>query len=118
MQRSSNNLSIDFKLSYPRIIVFTGLSQWKHLFSKNDVNSKQKFTYGKQSIRPNDWPDWLDKSTIFVCTSTSGAAALSNDIRIKPYQELKYLLDLIPWPFDINNEDYINNNKSIDSNLL
>lgn len=87
---------------YPKILAFTGVRQWKALFPKEYKKrslqeTSGKSTYGIQLIRPIDWPKELNQSIVFLLPSTSGAAAMSNEIRINPYHELAELLQTIPW---------------------
>jgi G:T/U-mismatch repair DNA glycosylase len=48
--------------------------------------------FGVQTYRPDGWPPALRNAVVFVLPSPSGAAALSNEERQQPYNDLKTLL--------------------------
>lgn len=124
---------------YPKIIAFSGVRQWKVLFpakafnhlktqenckkelssspmddlkiSKNKNNSV--LTYGVQSLRPFDWPKYLENSIVFLLPSSSGAAAMSNEMRENPYLELGKLLLNNSW----SREDEVNKSSFFESEI-
>jgi TDG/mug DNA glycosylase family protein len=67
---------------------------------KTAIKTKTTVRYGIQSQRPYDWPILLEKSIVFLLPSSSGAAALTNEVREGPYIELSRLLSL--WPLECN----------------
>ena len=78
----------------PRIIAFSGKSQWCNLFEPPLKGCD--FGVQPQSQRPPGWP--LPPSTlVFVLTSSSGRAAMTNAERLAPYVALSKLLQDIPW---------------------
>lgn len=73
--------------------------------SGNQLKGKAKVSpatvqLGRQPANqlPPGWPLPADKSEIWVLTSTSGAAPLSNADRERPYAQLAERLTEIPWP--------------------
>ena len=105
----------------PRVIAFTGKRQFVELLnsgrdskksSKNDskmnhknIAKKKKFdssdvAYGLQPshLRPEGWPRCLSQTELWVLTTTSGAAGLSNQERAAPYLELGRRLSAEAWP--------------------
>jgi G:T/U-mismatch repair DNA glycosylase len=67
-------------------------------FSTNfdsSCTSSNIINYGSRSIKPPDWPKLLEKSIIYLLPSPSGAAAMSNEQREKPYLELGKLYKAI-----------------------
>jgi hypothetical protein len=70
----------------PQIFAFTGLRHWRELFP---ASKTRKFDYGNQEdIRPPGWPFPPSICKVFLLTSSSGAAALTNEARERPYREL------------------------------
>jgi len=53
--------------------------------------------YGLQDLRPEGFPFPAEETLLFVLTSSSGAAAMSNEAREAPYKELAVLLQQFPW---------------------
>lgn len=53
--------------------------------------------YGLQEMRPEGFPFTAEETRLFVLTSSSGAAAMSNEAREAPYKELAVLLQQFPW---------------------
>jgi TDG/mug DNA glycosylase family protein len=53
--------------------------------------------YGLQTMRPEGFPFTAEETLLFVLTSSSGAAAMSNEAREAPYKELAVLLQQFPW---------------------
>ena len=77
----------------PGIIAFAGKAQWQALFKAAGV-AAPPCQYGSQpaAVRPPGWP-WPVGSggggpAVWVLTSTSGAAALSNEAREAPWRAL------------------------------
>ena len=115
----------------PKIIAFAGIKQFKAIFPSNYfkvVNKKRKlennvtiieelnsFIYGIQTILPSDWPKLLKSSIVIVCPSTSGAAAMTNEVRINPYRELSTLLKDIPWPLPTSTKSITNKTNTIEA---
>lgn len=54
-------------------------------------------SYGLQTVRPKGFPFTPEETQLFVLTSSSGAAAMSNDARLAPYQKLAELVAAVPW---------------------
>ena len=81
----------------PKIIAFTGKRQFQELFF-DDPSPKLPISYGVQDKLPIGWPFSRDQTITFVLTSSSGASALTNEVREAPYKELASLLSkLAPW---------------------
>ncbi len=59
---------------------------------------RSKGQFGVQTARPPGWPACLAKTIVFVLSSSSGAAAMTNEEREGPYLELGQLLQQFPWP--------------------
>ncbi len=79
----------------PRIIAFTGRRQWQALYEgARKYGCKQPcgrlpVEYGCQGdLRPPGWPFSTNDCRVFVLTSSSGAAALTNVQREAPYIKL------------------------------
>lgn len=106
----------------PSIIAFTGKRQfqvgrflvggWTHIsvllvYKPNrtlpqqellfDYGTKPTVDFGLQTVRPEGFPFSPEETQLFVLTSSSGAAAMSNEVRLAPYQELAKLVAAIPW---------------------
>jgi thymine-DNA glycosylase len=79
----------------PRIVAFTGKRQFQELLF--DYAKKPAVAFGMQSVRPKGWPFKPEETQLFVLTSPSGAAAMSNEARMAPYLELAQLVEAIPW---------------------
>lgn len=78
----------------PRIVAFTGKGQWKALFEP----PLKTCEHGLQpaGVRPPGWP--LPPSTaVFVLSSSSGRAAMTDEERRGPYKELAGLVKGMPW---------------------
>jgi hypothetical protein len=58
---------------------------------------KVLISYGLQTMRPEGFPFTAEETLLFVLTSSSGAAAMSNEDREAPYKELAVLLQQFPW---------------------
>jgi TDG/mug DNA glycosylase family protein len=56
--------------------------------------------FGRQSILPAGWPLPLDKTEVWVMTSTSGAAAMTKEARYAPWKALAEWLESVPWPLN------------------
>ena len=104
----------------PRVIAFTGKRQFVELLNAgrgdparskdtNDGNNNKRkkapfdsssVAYGLQprSLRPKGWPRCLSETEIWVLTTTSGAAGLTNEARAAPYLELGRRLASEEWP--------------------
>lgn len=82
----------------PKVVAFTGKRQFQELFF--DHSSKPAINYGVQEVRPKGWPFKADETVVFVLTSSSGAAAMTNEAREAPYRELAALLKQIPLDLD------------------
>jgi G:T/U-mismatch repair DNA glycosylase len=57
--------------------------------------------YGVQTVKPPDWPQLLEKTIVFLLPSPSGAAALTNEQRETPYNNLGLLLKTIVLPDEL-----------------
>jgi hypothetical protein len=55
---------------------------------------------GKQAILPLGWPLPLEKTEVWVMTSTSGAAAMTKEARYAPWKALAERLEREPWPLN------------------
>lgn len=147
MQRASQDCQVDIDECYPRVIAFSGVRQFKALFSdegginksrknnaidrkigrkgsldrfisssksdhiinlvgNDDSNRadphdvvKNKAVYGIQQARPKDWPILLSKSILYLLPSSSGAAALTNEVRETPYIQLGELLQGVQYEY-------------------
>ncbi len=87
----------------PRIIAFTGRRQWHALYQGvqqhgNQRLDKMRVEYGCQGdLRPPGWPFSTNDCRVFVLTSSSGAAALTNAQREAPYIQLAEELATLRW---------------------
>ncbi|KAM3577730.1 hypothetical protein VYU27_000274 [Nannochloropsis oceanica] len=82
----------------PKIVAFTGKRQFKELFYDSPAYKKKGLiSYGLQTMRPEGFPFTVEETQLFVLTSSSGAAAMSNEAREAPYKELAVLLQQFPW---------------------
>lgn len=84
----------DASVCAPRLVAFTGKGQWKALFEP----PLKTCEHGLQpaGIRPPGWP--LPASTaVFVLSSSSGRAAMTDEQRRGPYRELAALVRGMPW---------------------
>lgn len=68
----------------PQMVAFTGKRQWKVLFDPH----LSRCEHGPQpdGLRPERWP--LSTSAVWVLPSSSGRAAMSDEQRSHPYNEL------------------------------
>lgn len=55
---------------------------------------------GRQVVLPLGWPLPLDKTEVWVMTSTSGAAAMTKEARYAPWKALSERLENVPWPLN------------------
>lgn len=93
----------------PSLIAFAGKRQYLELLNidgagqlrrgKNKIASST-VQLGRQpaEMLPPGWPLPVDRTEVWVCTSTSGAAPMSNEDRERPYRQLAGRLKQIPWP--------------------
>ncbi|CAM9614164.1 unnamed protein product [Discosporangium mesarthrocarpum] len=81
----------------PKVVAFSGKRQWEELFFDADKAARAaikggkggSFSFGLQPpLRPPDWPFPAESTDVFVLTSSSGAAAMTNEAREAPYMEL------------------------------
>ena len=72
----------------PHIVAFAGMRQWKELLNKRRSGKGKvtKLDYGLQELRPEGWP-LPPRTQVWLLTSSSGAAALTNEAREAPYRE-------------------------------
>lgn len=93
----------------PAIIAFTGKRHYMELLnldvSGHSLKGKARVSpaavqLGMQPPNqlPSGWPLPTDKTKVWVLTSTSGAAPMSNADREAPYAQLAESLRQIPWP--------------------
>ena len=89
----------------PRVIAFTGKRQFVELLNADKKEKKPKFdssnvSYGLQpaALRPSAFPKCLSETELWVLTTTSGAAGLTNADRTAPWLELGRRLTREPWP--------------------
>lgn len=81
----------------PAFVAFSGKRQYLELMNVGRVGRKlSSVTTGPQEELPPGWP--LQASQVWVCTSTSGASALTNEARLAPYRALAEVLREVPWP--------------------
>ena len=84
----------------PAILAATGKRQWQDLLvAGTGSRSLPQVEYGLQppSLRPRAWP--LPPTTaVWLLTSTSGAAALTNEARAAPWAALGAEVAGVPWP--------------------
>lgn len=84
----------DPRVCAPRVVAFTGKGQWKALFEP----PLKTCEHGLQppGVRPPGWP--LPAATeVFVLSSSSGRAAMTDEQRRRPYRELAALVRGMPW---------------------
>lgn len=98
----------------PAIVAFTGKRHYMELLNLDAAGNLRRgktrvspasVQFGKQPPEqlPAGWPLPADKTEVWVLTSTSGAAPMSNAEREKPYAEVAARLHSIAWPrTDVN----------------
>jgi TDG/mug DNA glycosylase family protein len=93
----------------PVLVAFTGKRQFLELLN---IDSSGQLRRGKHKIAsatvqlgkqppgmlPPGWPLPVGKTEVWVLTSTSGAAPMSNADRERPYRQLAERLVQIGWP--------------------
>lgn len=93
----------------PALVAFTGKRQYLELLN---IDASGRLRRGKDKVasaavqlgkQPPDmlapgWPLPADRTEVWVMTSTSGAAPMSNADRERPYRQLSERLAQIPWP--------------------
>jgi TDG/mug DNA glycosylase family protein len=93
----------------PALVAFTGKRQFLELLNIDAAGQLRKgkakvvstaVQLGKQpaNMLPSGWPLPVDRTEVWVLTSTSGAAPMSNADRERPYKQLAERLADIPWP--------------------
>lgn len=103
----------------PRLLAFAGMKQFVQLFQSRerkkgcdrgqeilDRDTKvtlasvcpEKVHFGRQFVLPRGWPLDTSKTEVWVLPSTSGAAAMTRDDRIEPWQRLAHRLSEIEHP--------------------
>eukprot|EP00878_Enallax_costatus_P024506 GHUV01026156.1.p1 GENE.GHUV01026156.1~~GHUV01026156.1.p1 ORF type:complete len:311 (+),score=70.48 GHUV01026156.1:99-1031(+) len=93
----------------PAIVAFTGKRHYMELLNLNMSGKplKGKFKVSPATVQlgsqppnqlPSGWPLPADRCEVWVLTSTSGAAPMSNADREAPYAQLADRLKQIPWP--------------------
>lgn len=92
-QLATANLS-SIELCAPKIVAFTGKSQWKCLFEP--PLTKCETGIQPKNLRPPGWP-YPPSTDVFVLVSSSGRAAFTHAQRREPYKQLGALLSTIPW---------------------
>jgi hypothetical protein len=73
----------------PRIVAFTGKRNFMMIFKSKAEEPKQFVPFGRvpHELMPPEWP--LPASTsVWVLTSSSGRAAMTNEQRLEPYRAL------------------------------
>ncbi|KAG2499959.1 hypothetical protein HYH03_002244 [Edaphochlamys debaryana] len=83
----------------PSLVAFSGKRQFLELLNvgRSGRGRVKSVEYGPQTLLPTGWP--LPRSTeVWVCSSTSGAAALSREAREEPYRRVAERLGAVPWP--------------------
>lgn len=76
----------------PRYVALTGKGQWKCLFDP----PLKECDHGLQTTRPPGWP-FPPSTRVFVLSSSSGRAAMTDEVRAAPYAELARLVKDVPW---------------------
>lgn len=95
----------------PALIAFTGKRQFLELCNIDPAGQLRRgkskvlssaVQLGKQppDVLPPGWALPTDRTEVWVLTSTSGAAPMSNADRERPYQQLAERLAQVPWPRD------------------
>jgi TDG/mug DNA glycosylase family protein len=93
----------------PALVAFAGKRQFLELLNIDAAGQLRK---GKDKVvssavqldkqpaemLPPGWPLPVDRTEVWVLTSTSGAAPMSNADRERPYQQLAHRLAEVPWP--------------------
>lgn len=93
----------------PALVAFTGKRQFLELLNIDAAGQLRKgkakvvssaVQLGKQpaDMLPPGWPLPVDRTEVWVLTSTSGAAPMSTADRERPYRQLAEKLAEIPWP--------------------
>lgn len=84
----------------PCVIAFTGKRHYQELMKVPGRKGLQevKVETGPQSLLPPGWPLPPSASEVWVLTSTSGAAAMTTEVREAPYRALSARLAQISWP--------------------
>lgn len=126
MKRASENVEgcRCGKCGAPVIIAFSGKKQFSDLFINSNSQTRKYMSTstannstseegvriqatkpasipsGRQSVLPIGWPLPLDKTEVWVMTSTSGAAAMKREARYTPWNALAERIQQEPWPLD------------------
>ncbi|KAG2442614.1 hypothetical protein HXX76_002699 [Chlamydomonas incerta] len=79
----------------PRLVAFTGKRQFLELMNVGAGPARPR--YGRQAALPPGWP-LPAACEVWVCSSTSGAAAMTREAREQPYAQLAARLAQLPWP--------------------
>ncbi|KXZ56817.1 hypothetical protein GPECTOR_1g736 [Gonium pectorale] len=83
----------------PRLVAFSGKRQFLELLNvgRSGRDRAKTVEFGPQSELPRGWP--FPRSTeVWVCSSTSGAAAMTKEQREGPYKRLAERLAREEWP--------------------
>ncbi|PNH04627.1 hypothetical protein TSOC_009204 [Tetrabaena socialis] len=83
----------------PCLVAFSGKRQFLELLNLGRAPRERAKTveHGPQAALPSGWP--LPAATqVWVCSSTSGAAAMTREQREGPYEQLAAALAQLPWP--------------------
>lgn len=93
----------------PAVVAFTGKRHYAELLNLDasgaPLRGKQRVLSSSVSLGPQPpgrlppgWPLPPDACEVWVLTSTSGAAPMSNADRAAPYERLAARLAALPWP--------------------
>ncbi|KAF6266407.1 hypothetical protein COO60DRAFT_1697378 [Scenedesmus sp. NREL 46B-D3] len=110
MKRASDSIGCRCgRCGAPALVAFTGKRHYLELLNIDDAGQQRK---GKARIAsaavalgpqppqqlPPGWPLPAGECEVWVLTSTSGAAPMSNEDRERPYRQLARRLAEVPWP--------------------
>ncbi|EFJ51932.1 hypothetical protein VOLCADRAFT_116135 [Volvox carteri f. nagariensis] len=84
----------------PCFVAFSGKRQFLELLNVDRAPRDRVKTveHGPQVLLPREWPFPRTRTAVWVCSSTSGAAALTRQQREEPYRQLAEKLKGVPWP--------------------
>ncbi|GIL73170.1 hypothetical protein Vretimale_4762 [Volvox reticuliferus] len=84
----------------PSLVAFSGKRHYLELLNVDKAPRERvkSVEHGPQQLLPGGWPFPATTTEVWVCSSTSGAAALTREQRQAPYRQLAEKLRGIEWP--------------------
>ncbi|GIL42815.1 hypothetical protein Vafri_192 [Volvox africanus] len=101
MDRASASIGCSCGLcGAPSLVAFSGKRHYLELLNVGKPPKERVKTveHGPQKLLPAGWPFPAAATEVWVCSSTSGAAALTREQREAPYRRLAEKMREIEWP--------------------